>query len=324
MDARLDLIGRRTQGLLTPAMLRQAGLRPELLSRAAAAGDLVRLRHGVYAAPDAAPLPRYVVDGSGVSPLYVRHVRAVLLSLGRGVAARLRTAAALYGWALLREPTRTVEVAVRHGRGRVSATGVHVSQHRVLDAQPVAAVAGRDPLMVTSPLRTVLDAMRELPRAEALALCDSALRARHVGVEELVREAAACPGARAAARAREVVGLCDPACGSVLESLTRLRMHDAGLDGFRTQAVLRRWPELRVDFCFDRERLVVEVDGQKWHPDPAVDRQRDNVLAALGWRVLRFTWDEVVHAWPAVLAQLQEALGREGIHLAASPARAAA
>ena len=65
---------------------------------------------------------------------------------------------------------------------------------------------------------------------------------------------------------------------------------------------------MRVDFCFEDAGLVVEVDGAKWHQDVGRDRARDNALAVLGWRVLRFAWVEVVHEPAGVLAQVVEAL----------------
>lgn len=74
----------------------------------------------------------------------------------------------------------------------------------------------------------------------------------------------------------------------------------------------------RVDLCFAAPHLVVEVDGARWHPDPARDQQRDNALAALGWRVLRFAWHDVVHDSARVLATVRAALaaGCSTVHLA--------
>ena len=53
---------------------------------------------------------------------------------------------------------------------------------------------------------------------------------------------------------------------------------------------------------------MVEADGSRWHPDPARDQGLDNRLGAAGWRVLRFTWAQVVHDPAAVLALLRDAL----------------
>lgn len=129
-------------------------------------------------------------------------------------------------------------------------------------------------------------------------------------VEQLSRAAERLPGVRRAGRVRHVVALCDPECGSVLESVLRVLMVQAGLTGFASQQVLRDLPggHLRVDFCFEGAGLVVEADGARWHQEPARDRARDNALAVLGWRVLRFTWAEVVHDGQRVLEDLRQAL----------------
>ena len=43
---------------------------------------------------------------------------------------------------------------------------------------------------------------------------------------------------------------------------------------------------------------------------PAIrwDNERQNLLVALGWRVLRFEWNDVVHKPAMVAAQILEAL----------------
>ncbi|MCY7365669.1 MAG: endonuclease domain-containing protein [Frankiaceae bacterium] len=65
---------------------------------------------------------------------------------------------------------------------------------------------------------------------------------------------------------------------------------------------------LRADFCFEQARLVVETDGSRWHPDGKLDRLKDNALAGAGWRVLRFTWSQVMDGHEAVLEQIRTAL----------------
>jgi very-short-patch-repair endonuclease len=50
---------------------------------------------------------------------------------------------------------------------------------------------------------------------------------------------------------------------------------------------------IHVDFAYPEKRLAIEVDGYAWHMDRQAferDRERDNGLTGLGWRVLRFTW----------------------------------
>jgi very-short-patch-repair endonuclease len=66
----------------------------------------------------------------------------------------------------------------------------------------------------------------------------------------------------------------------------------------------------RVDLLVE-DRVVVEVDGREWHDDPgrfAVDRRRD-VRATIGrYRVLRFSWFQVLFRWSEVEAAVFAAL----------------
>lgn len=298
----------RRQHLATSRQLRAAGMGRAVLSRAVAAADVVRVARDVYAPAPLAPMPLYVVSDNGVAADYVRHVRAVLLSLGDRATACGRTAAALRGWGMLVEPGRTVEVDVPHGRPR-SRPGVKVTQRRAPARSRVLAAAGTELLWATPPVVTVLDCCLARPLVEAVVICDSALRSGEVSLGELRTAARRLPGVRDAARVRRVLQLADPASGSVLESVLRLRMHLDGIDGFASQYTVRVAGDVvhRVDFCFEAQRLIVETDGAKWHPDPRPDRIRDNALAAAGFRVLRYTWADVVHDSSRVLAEIKAA-----------------
>lgn len=96
--------------------------------------------------------------------------------------------------------------------------------------------------------------------------------------------------------------LVDPDCGSVLESLCRVLLLLAGLGPVETQLVVRsRTGQFvgRVDFAWSKERLVVETDGFAFHADRRAyraDRRRGNALVLAGWRLLRFSWEDVVGA----------------------------
>lgn len=314
--AAIERLGRTSQGLVAAARLRSAGVGSRDLIKPES--GVVKVLRGVYATSSLPPWPRYVVTDEGPSPSYIAHVRAVLLSLGPAAVACGRTAAVLRGWPLFVEPGRTIEVAVPHGRSRQSRPGVRISQRRQL--QPVAMSHNDDDtLNVTSAVQTAVDCCLALPLREAVVACDSALRSRQVSLPELRGAGAVLPGVPDAARVRRVLALCDPMSGSVLESLLRVEMLLDGITGFTTQKVLedsRGLHVLRADFCFEAAKLVVEVDGQKWHQDPGRDRERDNALARIGFRVLRYTWTDVVHEGPRVLAEIREGMSApHSIHL---------
>ena len=70
------------------------------------------------------------------------------------------------------------------------------------------------------------------------------------------------------------------------------------------------WPEstsYEVDFLRRAERLVVEVDGFACHSTRAAferDRRRDAVPQAAGYRVIRFTYMQIVNEPATVTACL--------------------
>jgi very-short-patch-repair endonuclease len=308
-----------SQGLARRDVLQRAGCSDGALARAVAAGTVLRVRPRIYALAPLPPRPRFVVTDSKLAAEHLLHIRAVLLSMGEATTACRRTAAALHGWGMLVEPSKVVEVSVAHGRSRVRAAGVRCVQRRALSRVQYRALPDTDPMWVTSAVQTVADCALDLPLLQAVVICDSALRAKDVSVEELRRAAARLAGVKDARRVRRVIELSDPECGSVLESVLRVKMVLADLAGFGTQRVLRDLPglHLRVDFCFEAAGLVVEVDGARWHQDPARDQARDNDLAGLGWRVLRFTWADVVHDGERVVRDIAAAVecGRPSFHL---------
>lgn len=304
--------GLRAQGLVTKAQLRADGVSEGGLLRAVACKDVLRVQPAVYALEPLPVRPRFLVTDTGVAAAYVAHVRAVLLSLGATATARGRTAAALLGWAMLVEPTRTLDVAVPHGRSSVRLPLAQAEQRRRLARISQAVLPGTDPIWVTSALQTAVDCALRLPLLEAVVLCDSGLRNAALDRDDLEVLVGRLPGVRDARRLRRVVELADGRSGSVLESVQRVQLVLGGIDGFDLQIVVRDDPTLRVDFCFRAAGLVVEVDGARWHQDPARDQARDNALAALGWRVLRFTWAQVVHESEQVLARVREALAAGG------------
>jgi hypothetical protein len=68
----------------------------------------------------------------------------------------------------------------------------------------------------------------------------------------------------------------------------------------------------RVDFLFGPQRLAVEVLGHAFHASPAqltADAERRTRLQLAGYRVIEFTYDQIVRDPVCVIAMLTEALG---------------
>jgi very-short-patch-repair endonuclease len=326
----LSECSRRQQGLATAADLRAVGVTRSTLSRALARGEVQRVHRGVYSSGALAEWPQFVVGPKGVAPAFVQRVRAALLALGDGATAGGPTAACLRGWGLLHEPQRVVDVVVPMGRrNRARPAGVRSWQRRRPAREALLVRRDEAPLWVTDAVTTVLDCIRQMKPEDAVVLVDSALRSRQLTLAELQAAVRQLRGMRHARRVRRALQLCDPESGSVLESALRLELVKAGLTGLATQQVIRdrsgRYV-LRVDFCFGAQRLVVEADGARWHPEPQRDRTLDNRLVAAGWRVLRFTWREVMHDPAEVVALVRAALdaGSNDVQVAAPELRSAA
>jgi very-short-patch-repair endonuclease len=105
-------------------------------------------------------------------------------------------------------------------------------------------------------------------------------------------------------RMRSALADVDGSAESCLETLVRLGMARRGIGQVHPQFVPH--PAYRADFLVG-PRLLVEVDGAEFH-DPEADRVRDTILTALGYVVLRFTYDDVVHDLDAVLDRIQAVL----------------
>jgi very-short-patch-repair endonuclease len=238
-------------------------------------------------------------------PRFVHEVELVQ-QIGPWSAVSHQSAARVWGIELV-EPGGE-HVTVPRNRGRVHLPGWTV--HRADLASDEVEMRGD--IRATTPVRTVLDLARLLPFAQAVVAADSALRQSLFSLEVLLSTVAAVVG-RGAGRVRALGSAVDPASGSVLESMLRVLLVGHGLGPTYTQ-----WPILdgerfiaRVDFAWPAARLVVEADGFAYHSDRASyrhDRERLNDLERLGWRVLRFTWEDVVGRPDYVVAMVRAVL----------------
>ena len=226
--------------------------------------------------------------------------------LGPRATLSHETAARLHGIAL-HDDDGTQRITVphdRHGRG-VPGWSIHRAD------LPTADVVVLEELRCTSAVRTLNDVARVLPHREAVCALDSALRGRVVTARDL-RPLHSVQG-RGARAVRAAVAAADPKSGSMLETLLRVALAEAGLPRPVTQhLVLDHGQEVaRVDFCWIAQRLIVEADGFAFHSnrdDYRRDRRRMNDLERLGWRVLRFTWEDITQRPEHVVGMVRACL----------------
>lgn len=236
--------------------------------RSLARGSILKVARGRYALPTAESARTAAAELSGV--------------------VCLRSAAAHHGWELKTSP-EVPEVAVNPRR--------HIAAGRREAVRVVWMNVAADDVEagVTTPLKTVLDCARHLPFDEALAIADSALRSGRVTPAEL--EATTVRGAGAAA-VRRVVAYADGRAANPFESVLRARCIEAGLEVVPQRAIDLTTGTVHPDLVDVDRRLVLEADSWSFHATRSAHKRdcaRYNLLVLHGWRVLRFTWEQVMH-----------------------------
>jgi very-short-patch-repair endonuclease len=240
------------------------------LRAALAAGEIVRDARGRYAVPVAHEALRAANRLSGV----VSH----------------RTAALHWGWEVKTVPDRP-DVTVRRKRHLAAGQAVGVELHW--------ADLGADEVTddVTSIDRTLVDCLRSLPFDEALAVADSALRHRDISKPRLIELAGSIkgPGARQARRvAQEATHLAANPFESVLRAIG---LDVPGLHLVAQVVIADHEGRGRADLVDRERRLVVEAESHSFHSRRGAlrrDCRRYTKLVLLGWRVLRFAWEDVM------------------------------
>jgi Protein of unknown function (DUF559) len=245
---------------------------------------------------------RGVLEVVGREPQAGDQIVREVLTAGRRAVVGFAAAAEAHGWDLGRLPETPRMILPPGIHGRCANTW-----HAPLGTDEVEL---RGVIVVTTALRTALDLATALPRDLGVVVVDSALRLG-VRLDELSQAAAARrSGIR---RARQVLELADPRSGSVPESQARLLFHNAGLPPPILQQHFRLCGlDMRVDFAWPEAKVVVEIDGRRWHIDSdafQLDRTRQNALVQAGWRVLRFTVEDIRLRPDYVVAEVRRALG---------------
>ncbi|WP_248580415.1 hypothetical protein [Nocardioides sp. InS609-2] len=236
---------------------------------ALAAGDLTVLARGRYALPQA---ERAVLEAHRLS----------------GVVSHLSAALSL-GWSVMRPPDQP-HVTVSSNR--------HVSMEQRRDVALHWSRLGTEDVdgMVTRADRTLVDCLRTLPYAEALAVADSAVR-NGFPQARLVALALSARGPSSAA-VRRVARNADPRAANPFESGLRAICHEVPGLHVEPQVSIHEGGFLgRPDLIDERLRIVFEADSFEWHGSRvalARDARRYNRFGLAGWLVLRFTWEDVM------------------------------
>jgi len=278
-------------GVVERGQLLAAGLSARTIGHLLARRRLIPLHRSVYAVGHGQLRP----EG---------HRLAAVLACGEGAVLSHRSAAATWGLLVDSRSHHDVIVPAPKATGR-TLPGLNVHRVRLADADR----AERDAIPVTSVARTLVDLAGSGPRRLVARAVDAALvyelYDQHA-VDEVMRRAGRLRGT---ASLRGVLEQRHPDAHrtrSELEAIALERLGAAGLPSPRVNVWLVKLG-VEVDLLWGSERLVVELDGRRYHAHRARrDVERDALLAARGYRVRRFGWGDVTGGAfvPEVAAEL--------------------
>lgn len=249
---------------------------------------------------------------AGALPSWPQSLCAAALAAD-GVVSH-RSAAEMWG---LIQPAGYVEISVRPGRTpKLQPPAI---AHRSEDLHPELAV-DRAGLRLTDPVRTVIDLGLVLPRRGVGEALRVGLSTGLLTLEEVerLRDGLGRQAGNGTGVGRGILEGRAARSGTE-ESLLEQRLLDlAGRAGLPVPVVQHEvWESgrfvARIDAAYPDQKIAVEVDGYGPHGSPQAgqpDRTRQSRLVALGWTVLRSTWDDVVHRPGEVARAVEEALRR--------------
>jgi very-short-patch-repair endonuclease len=259
----------------------QDGVFTRSQARAAGWGDRAQrrlIRQGLWI-PVAGPVLRHHEVALGPW----QRARAVHLS--GGLVVSHATAALLWQLAV---------PATLHGTGHVERRPSQVWVHRIpLASEDATRTRG---LTVTSPERTLRDLLCSLREDEGVEMLTDAFRRGLLTARDVDAATFRAHGRHGVTVARRLADTCRREPHSVLEWRFH-RLCDTLGPGWRFNVDIHDEHGFvgRVDALHVATGTIVELDSRRFHGEDRfqLDRTRDQRLAALGFVVIRLTWDDV-------------------------------
>lgn len=306
----------------TTAEARTCGVSEERLRAAVRAGAVTRDRRGVFHARPADP------------PAYPRSVDEAAISMAHLLAGSTLSHDSAGRFQGLPVPlnSRAMGHITLPGARTRTAGSVRIHAQKL----PPSHIKILREVRVTTPARTAIDIARGAKVPEGLICMDAALRrlvtshvddgtpvrmavhddllvaaARH-GIQSVLDDMAGCPGT---GNARRALGLADPASESALESQSRGVLLEYGVPapgcGYPIEGADGRvyW----VDMAWESARVVGECDGLGKYTEAAIlqrEKLRQEALERAGWRVVRWTYADILRAPQRLVDRIMHALHR--------------
>lgn len=300
-------------GIFQRSDLEALGIDPSSIRTFMRKGWWTRLHHGIYIDTDTLiaatdPLARVRIQAS-----------AAIAALPEPAFTFGPTAATLHGLALDRSLTKGISLLRPYAtdqralRRRIRTASnlreVTVHRHAISDDQ----VTTIDGIPAVDLLNAAISAAARSELMWALATLDSLLWRDAEALDPLLERVDAWSGLRGIGTVRQAARLARCGAQNPLESISRFRVlqadlpepvlqmpvYDAdGLIGYVDMA----WPDLMV---------IGEADGLLKYQDRAdliAEKLREDRLRALGWIVVRWTWDEVLRTPHVVVDRIRRAM----------------
>ncbi len=275
VDAAVAALAEGQYGVVSRVQLLELGVTRRGVEHRLAVRRLHSLHRGVYAV------------GHRVLTVKGRWMAAVLAG-GPGAVLSHRSAAAL--WDLRPTPGGRIEVTVPLGRRgrpglRFHRTELPEDERTTHERIPVTTVARK-------------------------ALAQAEIQRLHTGLplNAAVQRHATRPGVKNLTAAINNTRWTANITRSELEDRFLAFLDDAKIRRPETNVLIEG---LEVDCVWRDKRVIVELDGRATHETPRAferDRERDRILQAAGWRVVRLTWRQLTRDGEAVERDLRELL----------------
>lgn len=293
VEARLAEVATQQHGVVSRRQLYDLGVSRGSITRRVEKRRLLRINRAVYAVGHT----RLTAKGRWM---------AAVLACGKGAVLSHRDAAALHD--LRQIGSGAVHVT---SPGKHELTGIRCHEAPTLRPADCTVI---DAIPVTSLARTYLDLAGILGPDRLIDALEAGQRQNKLDVRAITATINRNPGRRGIKPLQAAIAeLADdpPLLLSDLERAFRhlVRAYDLPIPQFNVYVE----GEL-CDVVWPEHRLIVEVDGWRWHRGKRAfgnDRARDRKLIRAGWIVLRFTDDQVNEDPAGVAAEVSELL-RDG------------
>ncbi len=272
MDAEIGDLARRQRGYVTRQQLLALGETRAAVQHALQTGRLLPVYNGIYALGHEPTLPQD---------------RAFAALLACGAGAILSHASAATVWGIYKRWATPFHVTITGSQRRREGIKVHRAK---LDRSDRDCQLG---LPVTSPARTLIDNAPDMSDKALTRAVNDLRREHYLVLDDLAATLERCSRYLGVARLHAFVENPTGPTRSEFEDAFKAFCERFGLPQPLINEPLAGF---EVDAYFPVERVIVELDGEKFHRDSfESDRDRDATLLALGFVTVRITWKRLTN-----------------------------